>query len=74
MKQHDCDFKLFSCTIPIKSYQSKMAADLEASCFHSAELPAVSRANSIISPVPFALWPVVTPSAVQLAAHLPHSV
>lgn len=44
------------------------AADLGTSCFHSAALPAVSMASSITSHAPFALWPAVTPSAVQLAA------
>ncbi len=51
--------------MPIKSYQSTIAADLGTSCFHSAVLPAVSLANSIITHVLFALWP---PLAVRLAA------
>lgn len=60
--------KLFSSTMPIKPYQSARAADLGTSCFRSAVVPAVSRANSLISHIPFALWPAVTLSAVQLAA------
>lgn len=59
------------CGFPVKPHQSVRVADLGTSCFHSADLPAASMPGSIISHAPNALRPAVTPSAVQLAAHLP---